>query len=388
MFIRTFTWGQANLSWSTVMEQTLLAAEKQGHFVSFISTNGYDGMQHWTEALSRDRAAQAKAFLKGAPFDLDITYTAPENLPSRFLASSKIKACRFDYESSICPPKWRGFWRFADFFLPSSHYVAKMFLAAGCPQEKIVVVPCGVDANIFKPDGEKFLIPSEKKFKFLCIGEPHYRKQIDKLLALYCKTFSAADDVTLVLKTKIFDDATIKERQIFEQDLRPVLSDLKKLHGSSMPEITLLTERIPNIADLYRAADAFVLMTASEGFGLPFLEAVACGLPVIAPRWGGQLDFLNDGNSILTGCGQRPALHQEQYWHERPVARAVVGAPDEVAYAEAMAALVKNAEAVRNKLLPGMLSTAQQFTWESAAQKLTLDPLLAGQSGSTAPSAP
>ena len=45
------------------------------------------------------------------------------------------------------------------------------------------------------------------------------------------------------------------------------------------------------------AADMFVLPSAHEGFGLVFLEAMHCGLPVIASASGGQTDFLRDGET-------------------------------------------------------------------------------------------
>jgi phosphatidylinositol alpha-1,6-mannosyltransferase len=59
-----------------------------------------------------------------------------------------------------------------------------------------------------------------------------------------------------------------------------------------------------DLPDLYRAADLFVLCTREvpdqyeiEGFGLAFLEAQACGVPVVGTRTGGIADAVQDGRS-------------------------------------------------------------------------------------------
>lgn len=53
------------------------------------------------------------------------------------------------------------------------------------------------------------------------------------------------------------------------------------------------------IADILRASDCFVLPSKSETFGVVYVEAMACGLPVIATKCGGPEFFVNDENGLL-----------------------------------------------------------------------------------------
>jgi glycosyltransferase involved in cell wall biosynthesis len=60
------------------------------------------------------------------------------------------------------------------------------------------------------------------------------------------------------------------------------------------------------------ASDIFVLPSVHEGFGLVFLEAMYCGLPVIASSSGGQTDFLRDGKTgFLVPAGDVDALAEK-----------------------------------------------------------------------------
>jgi glycosyltransferase involved in cell wall biosynthesis len=53
------------------------------------------------------------------------------------------------------------------------------------------------------------------------------------------------------------------------------------------------------LPNLYNSADAFVLASHGEGWGLPLMEAMAMKKPAIGTNWGGNLAFMNSRNSFL-----------------------------------------------------------------------------------------
>lgn len=65
-----------------------------------------------------------------------------------------------------------------------------------------------------------------------------------------------------------------------------------------------------NLVDLYSASDIFVLPTMAESFGLVFIEAMACGLPIIGTRVGGVPDIVLEENGILVEPDDYLAVRQ------------------------------------------------------------------------------
>jgi glycosyltransferase involved in cell wall biosynthesis len=71
-------------------------------------------------------------------------------------------------------------------------------------------------------------------------------------------------------------------------------------------EVTGYVDR-PRLRDLYRGARAFVYPSRYEGFGIPPLEAMACGAPVVATRTGAIPEYA-EGAALLVDPGDRDAL--------------------------------------------------------------------------------
>jgi glycosyltransferase involved in cell wall biosynthesis len=107
-------------------------------------------------------------------------------------------------------------------------------------------------------------------------------------VALIIKTYSSMGYTTSQLVKKVATYLT--------QDLG---YDINRIPNIVFHDAVIPDARMPN---LYRAADCFVLPTRGEGWGRPFMEAMAMGLPVIATNWSGQTAFMNAENSLLLDC--------------------------------------------------------------------------------------
>jgi glycosyltransferase involved in cell wall biosynthesis len=298
------------------------------------------------------------------PYDLELAYTIPYQGPRRFYPDSKCRAIIWNFESSILPPGWQLYSRSVDYILPSSQFSYDIFANNGVPKEKLLVVPHGVDTNVFNSEIPPFKLKTKKRVKFLHNAIPHHRKLHERVIKGFVETFTAKDDVCLVLKTKFVKPS---KEKLFDVDVKDILT--KALKGKkNPPEIEVINTFIPDIGSLYTACDVVVSMSSTEGFWLPGLEALACGSLIIAPRHGGQLDFLNDENSILIDAGEMAAPASMQYWAY--MKGAVVGDPDIEHYKETLKRVYENLDEEKARIQKAGHETVKKFTWEAAAQMI------------------
>lgn len=295
--IEQFLFGK-NHSWAVTGKELGRALIKRGHDISFVST---DGM------IEKFIPNDLKPFLKKQDkYDCQISYTYPHNFPN-YLKAGPNRFGIWNYEFNHLPEGASKYIYGINKFCPSSKFFYDICINKNIDANKMKIIPHGVDWDKFNVEPLK--LKTEKKVKFLInFGQPHLRKNIDGTLDIYGKAFNKKDDVCLVIK-----GVNKKVEHDFEVNFDNIIKEFRKKYPNH-GEILILNEYIPSIESLYKACDCLFMLTRAEAFFLPALEMLAAGGLVITSRYGGQLDFLNDDNSILVNGDVVRADGKSQYW--------------------------------------------------------------------------
>jgi glycosyltransferase involved in cell wall biosynthesis len=362
-----------NHSWSIVAQNLSREFIRLGHQVDLFSTNGTD---HFPEDL--------KPYLKGsvteaegitpelffdkvsskldAQYDMQLSYTALRNFCNYFVRGDKNRFGIWNYETTILPTAFAKYYQSVDKVLPSSQFSKKIFTDNGMPEDHQVVVPHGIYLDRFANLG-KYPLKTTKKYKILAnIAQPHLRKNIPGLLAAYGLAFKKSDDVCLVLKVA---------RRSPQPGFDIPFNDVYRTWESKFKdhaEVEIIDKFIVDIEPLYNACDVVFTMTHAECFWMPGLEGFAANKIVVAPRYGGQLEYMNDENSILIDGKEIRADNRMQYWE--PSSYAKVFKPNEIEAAQKLKDVINNYDDYLKKFSPKMQEMAHKLTWENAAKQI------------------
>ena len=231
--------------------------------------------------------------------------------------SSTIK--RLYYRWNVLPAVHR-----ADVVFTVSEYSRqKIAQWSGLGLDRIVVAGNGVSEQ-FSPEGERW---HWHKPYLLYVGNQKPHKNVEGLVRAYADS-ELAQEVDLLLTGQFSESVA---RAVAESGVRSKVRSVGLISESDLPK-------------LYRGAFALVMPSRYEGFGLPLVEAMASGVPV-----------LSSDRTSLPEIGGEAVAYFNPDRHESVV--------------EGLNAL--GDESIRARLQAAGLARARSFRWESVAQRVS-----------------
>ncbi|WP_162327352.1 glycosyltransferase family 4 protein [Synechocystis sp. CACIAM 05] len=155
----------------------------------------------------------------------------------------------------------------SDYLLVNSDFVKETIIKnSQITQDKIFVIPMGIDIEKFSPKTEN---KKSSKFRAIFVGTIGFRKGVLYLLSTWKKLNLQNAELVLV--------------GAIERDIKPLLSQFDGLfcHVPHVP--------FSQIVEFYHSSDVFVFPSLAEGSALVVYEAMACGLPIITTPNSGSI---------------------------------------------------------------------------------------------------
>ena len=299
-----------------ILDRARTAPRLEG--LSYIDVPAY----HYGDMRSDCAMLQSHCDQLNAAVFLSTYYTQPIATPSILMVHDMIpEALGWD----LSQPMWQGK---SSAIAAASHYICVSHNTANdllfyhsAAQGKLTVAHCGVDSK-FHPAPEKNISSFKDKYGlekpfFLLVGERSAHKNIHLF-------FSA---IALHEKTSAFEILCLGGRQELEPEFEQHCAQVK---------VTVVRIADEEMHSAYSGALALVYPSLYEGFGMPVIEAMACGCPVITCR-GGSIPEIAGDDVIY------------------------VGTDDVQAMASALTAIQQTD--IRNPLIASGLVRAKKYTW-------------------------
>ena len=216
--------------------------------------------------------------------------------------------------------------------------------------KKIIVIPPGVDLSHFYPisadEAKEFIGVPPCERNLLFVGRIEPLKGIDTLIeAIVLLRDQGEFELTPFCLTVIGGESETSQENMSAEMAR--LQELRAKYGLK-DLVTFLGRRDQDtLAYYYSAADAVVVPSQYESFGMVALEAMACGTPVVASQVGGLAFLVQDG---VTGY--------------------TVPTGDPQALADKLLLLIKHPD-LRDKMGKQAAEFAKDFSWHTIAERIS-----------------
>ncbi len=343
--------------------------------VAILRVPGPDGrFTSYRSPIGRARVAEMMPFLdprRAAP-GIHVCQHPPvsfegEDLWARFRAASpghfRYVGCTM-FETDRIDPSWVPACNAMDEVWVPTQFNFETFTRSGVDPDRVRVLPFGVP-EVDPATPTTWPLDTTRSFRFLSVFELTRRKGWDVLIRAWIEAFRPEDDVALVIKT--YCRGPRRPVEILAEFIASLGHD-----PSGIPEIVLIEDHLTDdqLRSLYRQCQAFVLPSRGEGWGMPYLDALATGLPVIATRWSGQLEFLNDDNAFLIDLDGLTDVDEEQI-RVNPFFRGHRWAEPSAACTAELLRRVRHDAAERSRRAArGLEDVARDWTMAAAARRV------------------
>jgi len=205
------------------------------------------------------------------------------------------------------------------------------------PKEKIYVVPLAPAKDFKVIKNNDFLDKIQKKYKLpekfiLYVGDVNYNKNVLGLIKAFADFRNQEKDFKLVLVGKAFLEEDLKETQEIIKLINLLDSNKNIIRLGWIPQ--------EDLVGIYNSAAVYCQPSFYEGFGLPVLEAMACGCPVLAANT----------SSLPEVCGKAAIMFDP--YNIKSIIEGIKMALDQ-----------------KSDLMAKGLRQVENFNWEKVAQK-------------------
>lgn len=286
-------WGQSG--YEQLTRGLVIALDKLGVMVELQSANEWNMERILLDSEDADRLVRMEK-QKVASDAVQVCHQRPQ----KEYENACRKICYTLFETNRCPDAWMEslkkmdqVWVFSEF---NRKYWAACWIQKQMDADKIHVIPFGIDTDLFSPDAKPAWITNKKGFTFVSVGDFTERKNFEGLIEAFITEFTAEDNVCLIIKAHYQGFVRCYQDDVFDKFKAVV----QMFNAKNPPRILFFGDKISalDMPSLYTSADCFVLASRGEGLGIPIIEAMACGLPVIATDWGAQTDYMTEENSL------------------------------------------------------------------------------------------
>jgi len=246
------------------------------------------------------------------------------------------------------------------------------------------LMPLGVNQNLYTPDAKepvlryddvlsnKQLFQLPDKFRFISLFGWSHRKGPDVLCRSFIKEFSSSDDACLVIYSRYACSSAEEHKEKVKAEIRGYYQEIGR---SDPPSIYYCGDEIPimELPGCYASADCFVFCSRGEGFGLPVIEAAACGIPVISTYNTAMTEYLDDSVAGLIRCDEYSTADDKLTWISefyRGQKFPVLGEKEVNEASRLMREAYNQSEETKDRAILFRQRVLESYTWDKCASRV------------------